>query len=255
MQEARVVASQDVPAEQLDARVSDWALQASVGSAQSRVAALLGATLRSDPGQPAQLALGDAHPATALAANEVVPAPAQGGELPALDAAPAFAQVEAPEPAQPVTQLASYEPAARSVWTDAVAMPGADRSPVAQRAPKPAKSQASRKVGASAVNSVANRRTGTHVVQLGSFSSEEGAKRAWNLFVRRDASLKGREMRITQATVNGRRFWRVAAAGYDANAARTKCSTVRGQGKECLAYAGGNGPFRPRVLMAVAERN
>ena len=38
-----MIASQDVPADKLDVRVSEWALAASIGSQQSRVAAMLDA--------------------------------------------------------------------------------------------------------------------------------------------------------------------------------------------------------------------
>ncbi|WP_236554624.1 SPOR domain-containing protein [Novosphingobium sp. 9U] len=265
--EARVIASQDVPLEQLDARISEWALQASVGSQQSRVAALIGAPLRSDPGQPAQLALAAPAAAPALAANDT-PAPA-AQELPPVGAdAPVLAMAEpqprtdaaAPEPVAadpaPVPALADASSAVRAFVSNPVVQDVAAPIPAPQRmaraervaltpaAAKP-KSAAPRRAAAPAA-------AGTHVVQLGSFTTEAGAHRAWGIFVRQDPSLKDRELRITQATVNGRQYWRVAAAGYDMASARSKCSSLRGGGKDCLAYA--TKRELPGALGAVAQR-
>ena len=44
-------------------------------------------------------------------------------------------------------------------------------------------------------------------------------------------------MAITQATVNGKRFWRVAAAGLDGRGASGLCSAVKTRGGVCFAYA------------------
>lgn len=258
--EARVIASQDVPVDQIDARISEWALQASVGSQQSRVAALIGAPLRSDPGVPSQLALNPSPATPALAVSES-PAPT-ASELPPVGAdAPALAMVEpqaelpaAAEPELP-TALAAASPAVRAFVSSPVVQDVASPVPAPQRmaraklvtpvaAPKP-KAGAPRRAAAPVVQ-------GSHVVQLGSFTTEAGAHRAWGIFVRQDPSLKDRELRITQATVNGRRYWRVAAAGYDMASARSKCSSVRGSGKDCLAYA--HKRELPGALGAVAQR-
>ena len=56
--EARVIASQDVPAGQLDGRIQQWMKLASPKSAADQVASLVGVTpAASDAGQPVQLAL------------------------------------------------------------------------------------------------------------------------------------------------------------------------------------------------------
>ncbi|MFU7528794.1 SPOR domain-containing protein [Qipengyuania sp. ASV99] len=54
---ARVMAAEDVPADQLDARLSDWAATARPEDYQTRVANLLGVTPISDGGAPQYLAL------------------------------------------------------------------------------------------------------------------------------------------------------------------------------------------------------
>ena len=256
--EARAIASQDVPLDQLDARVSDWALQASIGSHQSRVAALLGAPVRSDPGQPARLALAKVPGEPLLAQNPapaVVEAPEGAEELPALaEQAPAPMQAQAlelaatapaepqpvPAPAALASSPAPVEPFQEKAAADRrlVSTPAIQRI-VARTEARQARAHPVATKAKRAAPKPAAVGTGSHHVQLGSFSSEEGARRAWDVFVRRDPSLKNHEMRITEAVVNGRRYWRVAAAGFDASSARAKCSSARGAGKDCFAYASG----------------
>ncbi|MFC3213959.1 SPOR domain-containing protein [Novosphingobium panipatense] len=79
--------------------------------------------------------------------------------------------------------------------------------------------------------------SGTHLVQLGSFRTLEGAKRAWGILQKQNPSLRGRTLRIIEADVRGERYFRVAAEGFGANSAQAMCSTVRKSGQQCLAYA------------------
>jgi len=248
--EARVIASQDVPADKLDVRVSEWALAASIGSQQSRVAALLGAPVRSDTGRPEQLALvsSAARPALAMADAPVPPA---ATELPPVTeqtplAQASFAQAEpmsAPAPvsysdARPAPEIADIAEVMRRY--DAVKAQKASAPRKAAPTKVSVRPRAQEKLAVAkpvAGKGTPSRSAGRHVVQLGSFTTEAGAHRAWKIFVSRDPSLKGREMRITQATVNGRQYFRVAAAGYEAAEARSKCSNLKGRGSDCLAFA------------------
>lgn len=77
---------------------------------------------------------------------------------------------------------------------------------------------------------------GSHLVQLGSFSSEAGAKRAWSIYTKRYPDLANHEMVISEAVVNGKHYWRVSAAGYDANGSKAMCGRVKGSGHGCFAY-------------------
>jgi hypothetical protein len=43
-------------------------------------------------------------------------------------------------------------------------------------------------------------------------------------------------MTITPAVVNGKNFWRVAAAGFNARSALGMCSSVKARGGACFAY-------------------
>ena len=214
--EARVVASQDVPADQLDARISEWASRARPEQHQARIAGLLAAPVRSDPGQPTALALNGAAAEARLAAADE-PAPLAAAELPPV--------AEAPE--------AAVMPAALDTYT-AEAQPAANPKFVSQ--PKVQPVAVSRETVAESFAGAG--KGSSHLVQLGSFQTLEGAKRAWGIFVARNPALKNHEMRITEAQVHGRRYFRVAAEGFDRSSARALCSTVKKRGGGCLAYAG-----------------
>ena len=55
--EAKIMAGQDIPADQVDARIQSWAAMARPEDTRRRVASLLGSPLISDSGQPEALAL------------------------------------------------------------------------------------------------------------------------------------------------------------------------------------------------------
>lgn len=254
--EARVMAAQDVPADQLDARISDWAQNAKPEDAKQRVAGLIKAPLRSDPGLPVALALGDSPAQEQLATETAaIKTVAANGELPATGAAPAPAA--APAPVESATTLASYAPvdaapaAAEPVAapqqsfgaafaTETVEQPAVVRTHAAPRVAKQARVAPSIKLthrpglrprtAKAAVN-------GSHAVQLGSFSSQQGARRAWGIYAAKNPELRNFRMAISQATVRGKQFWRVAAAGFNGTAASGMCSKVKNRGGVCFAYA------------------
>lgn len=285
--EARVMAAQDVPADQLDTRISNWAMMGKPEDYQRRVAGLLGTPVVTDPGQPSQLALGGAPsfgPASAEAA-QVAAAP-RGGELPALDGTPSYVDV-------PTQRTAAYEEAADVV---PVSIDDGDAAPASRFASAfsdaPAAANSTEFVSKPVVQDVSNKSRDshwratqrpvpraiarlseasapvrqaklaaadcTHLVQLGSFSSEANARRAWDIYRSRHPELKDHELTITPAVVGGRKFWRVAAAGFDRSAAVNMCSSVKGRGGACIAYAEsrplpgalpssrGSGPMRAR---------
>lgn len=252
--EARVMAAQDVPADQLDARISDWAQSAKPEDSQLRVAGLIKAPLRSDPGLPVALALGDSPAQEQLAAETAaITTVAANSELPATGAAPA------PAPVEPTAALASYAPVdaapvaaepapaqqqsfGAAFATETVAEPAAARSQAAPRPAKLARVSPSIKLThrpglrPRTAKVVAN---GSHAVQLGSFSSQQGARRAWGIYAAKNPELRNFRMAISQATVRGKQFWRVAAAGFNAGAASGMCSKVKTRGGVCFAYATG----------------
>ena len=267
--EARMMASQDVPADQLDARMSDWASKAHPDASQQRVAAMLKVPLRADPGQPTALALNASGDQEQLAAEtgaaKAAPALAANGELPAADSLAQYQPVDAPAaaPAEPTPEAFAPEYSAAPVVQDAPA-------PMVS-APSSYKAKPARVASAAKPKTVAHRpglrprhaaaavggRGSSHAVQLGAFASEQGARRAWGYYAKKSPELRNFKMVITAATVNGKRFWRVAAAGLDGRGATGLCSSVKGRGGVCFAYSVGrsrNAPAMAQVKVKAAPK-
>lgn len=267
--EARQMAAQDVPADQLDARMSSWASMALPDASKQRIATLLRVPMRSDSGQPAALALNASSDQQQLAAETgavratpavAVPAVAvsASGELPPATAASAetlaqYQPVSAPPMADAAPASDTPEAFRPEYGSDPVVQP-LDATPVAAPAARPvAKPRPVHvAVAASAKPKAVSHRPGlrprhaaaavagrgsSHVVQLGSFASEQGARRAWGFYAKRNPELRNFKMSITQAVVKGKKYWRVAAAGLDGRGASGLCSSVKGRGGVCFAYA------------------
>ena len=253
--EARLMASQDIPPEQLDGRISGWVMQARPEDSKLRVASLLRVPMVADSGQPAALALnasGDQEQLAAEtgAAKADTPVVAAAGELPAADAPAAnlaqYQPTDAPAPvAAPAVAEQTPEAFSQAFNSSPVVQPLPQSGPEAMTPP------ASRLAAAAKPRSIAHRpglrprhalatvsgRGSTHMVQLGSFASEQGARRAWGHYASRNPELRNFKMRITQADVKGKHFWRVAAAGLDGRGASGLCSAVKNRGGVCFAYA------------------
>ncbi|MFP5395975.1 MAG: tetratricopeptide repeat protein [Alphaproteobacteria bacterium] len=229
--EARIMAAQDIPADQLDARISKWASRAKPEDRRLRVAALLGAPLRSDTGMPARLALAPSSEQQQLAAESAAqrtgPAVATSAELPPFDNAPVQG-ARNPLPAEPAVASGPGAP----VFAE---------SPVIQRLPslpgKASLGETGQPKATLAAEKVANPKGPTHAIQLGSFASEQGARRAWGQYVARNPELRGLKMVVTNAQVRGKTYWRVAAGGFDARRAGGLCAKVKARGGVCFAYA------------------
>jgi tetratricopeptide (TPR) repeat protein len=273
--EARTMVEQDIPADQVDQRISDWAMQGRAEDSQKRIASLLGAPVRSDPGLPLNLALGNSATVEQLAAEATAtqPQPMQQppafahGELPAageetasntiapppvaavgnvsavqVAASPAYVPPTYATPAAPtvpvVTSTAVVQPTETSAFANAF---DSSRAQVSASAPAadwrtPVKAQRTVRVVLPAARPMVTH-NGSHLVQLGSFSSPEGARRGWGILASRNAQLREYRMVITPAVVNGKNFWRVAAAGFDSGTALGMCSSVKHRGGVCFAYA------------------
>jgi Flp pilus assembly protein TadD len=238
--EARLMAEQDVPAGEVSERIGQWAVMAQPEAWQVRVAALLEVPAGvSDSGQPVQLALANSPSIEQLAAEASAAAPAPVA-LAAPAELPPLAAVEAPSaempPVAPAVAIESQAPAAPSSFQAAFAAPA---SAPAAPAAAPVVQDTSRFVRSPAAAPAASRAEGSHLVQLGSFASEQGARRAWGIYVRRYPELSGHQMVISEAVVRGKRYWRVSAAGYERQTANAMCGRVRSSGSGCFAYAEG----------------
>lgn len=233
--EARIMMMMDVPAAEIDNRIADWASRARPDAYQARVAALLGTPVVADSGRPERLALVTSAPAQQVAVTEE-PASVPAAELPALADSGWPADLASTVPAEAVPTVQTV-PAAES-FASAFTAPTTTSHPMIQPLPtRPARAvAATRDAGAKAPAAPA---TGTHLVQLGSFSSEANARRAWTVFTARNPSLRAYGLRITPVVVRGKNFWRVSAEGLSASAARSLCSSVKSRGRGCFAYAAG----------------
>lgn len=259
--QARLIASQDVPADQLDARLGEWASKARPDAARERVAGLIGAPLRADPGQPAALALGGRDNGARLAAAE---APAPEAELPPVRFGQAGAEPTVAGEAAPAVTPAAAPPALALAAAEPEAGPSAKfvATPVIQKLSKSESTfqvtfdrMSTAKTAPAAKSRPAPQ---THLVQLGSFQSRASAERAWSLFVKRDPSLKNHDLRITEAMVNGQLYYRVAAEGFDRASAQSMCASVKSHGHGCLAYSdprqAPGAPSRSAVAVALRAR-
>lgn len=97
----------------------------------------------------------------------------------------------------------------------------------------------------------------THLVQLGSYNSKIEAERGWAVLKGKFPQLKDHKLVVTEAVVNGRTFWRVAAQGFGANSAKALCGTVKSAGRGCFAYAASSPPagaVKRNVQMAARTR-
>ncbi|WP_017663862.1 tetratricopeptide repeat protein [Porphyrobacter sp. AAP82] len=278
---ARVMAAEDVPADQIEARLAQWAQTSAPEMAAQRVAALLDVTPRADAGQPMHLALAgfpaqdmrvaafdagvDADVALAAAEPAAVADPAASASFAAAFAAPAPAAEAAPAPApqQPLVTFAAAQPKAPGIRyvsnpmvqqlpaaSAATPTPAAVRAPAAPAAPRVAQAASQRRMAATtaagapapAAAAAADRGPATHLVQLGSYGSKAEAQRGWSTLLAKFPQLKDRKPVITEALVGGRTFWRVAADGFTSQGARAMCGTVKSAGRGCFAYAASTPP-------------
>lgn len=261
---ARLMAAEDVPADQLNERIGEWARSVQPEAYQTRVAKLLGAPLVHDAGQPIGLALSNHPGAEQLAAEAAALAAAPAGELPPVPAYAHAAPSGELEPVDPAPQLAVAAPQVeapadvRSAFA-APAPSGATAAqitesmiafisnPVVQKMPARygahAEADSERRVAARAATAdtpaALEAADGTHLIQLGSFSSREGARRAWGVYAKRYAGLDRYRMVITEARVRGKTYYRVSAGGFQRADARSMCSTVQARGQGCFAWAEG----------------
>jgi len=241
--EARLMAEQDVAAGELNARMEEWAQFTHPLAFQARVAALLDIPAgKPDTGMPTYLALAnyperplfaaaDANPAVTDTPVVRIALPASGSELPAVGTpAKVEAPVETGAPVRHDTMQFVSNPVVQP-------LPARNAAPVrTARAQTPAPAPAKTAPRSAAPDLAVT--DGTHLVQLGSFTSEAGAKRAWNIYLSRYPELARHDMVITEAVVRGKRYWRVSAGGYSAATSQTMCSRVKSSGSTgCIAWA------------------
>lgn len=70
-------------------------------------------------------------------------------------------------------------------------------------------------------------------VQIGAYSSREGARAGWATLASRFSALDGVKHRIVEGTVDGSPIFRLQAVAGDLAAARTLCDSLRESGGDC----------------------
>jgi Flp pilus assembly protein TadD len=283
--EAQIMAQQDMSQINADQRIIEWAQYARPGAYQTRIAGLLGVTPKEDAGQPVRLALKAVAGEVNMAAVEPAVSAQSDGAAPITQAAVAMAPAAselAPIGPAPVEVASSITDAASTLASIApsfeapmvkvadsnivfVSNPiyavdfSAQKSAPLIKAPKgPAKaakpvrvaqsSEASGVKVALADTSEARPQkvSGTHVVQLGAYSSEVGAQKAWSMLKARYNVLNDLRSASSNAIVNGKRFVRLAATGFgDFASANAVCATIKAKGGDCVVKSvGGQAPVR-----------
>ena len=236
---ARVMAEQDVPADQLDARLSQWASMSAPEMFQQRIATMLDVSPRADIGQPQRLALANFPAQDVMVAEAASQAPAEFAAAESVQVAQAeqsaaFTQAfTAPEPS--VETVAVADTSQRYISNPVVQQLPATSARRAPAAPRVAAAAPQRRMAATATAS--DKAAATHLVQLGSYDSKIEAERGWKVVQSKFPQLKDRKPVITQALVNGRTFWRIAAEGFSSQSAKSMCGTVKSAGRGCFAYA------------------
>ncbi len=265
---ARVMAAEDVPPDQLDARLSQWAATSRPEDHLRRISDLLQIAPANDPGQPTSLALANSPSQEQMVAEAQAQAPAMASAAaPTQTEALTFArggdddlEITDPTVAKIMAATKPNAPAQAAPKPAAVAAvdsgpqfvsnpvvqtvkPSATPAPtrVAQRGPSPVAAPAPAPVRPAPASQTA-RSADTHLVQLGSYASRADANAGWETLKRKFPSLSTHDVIITKAEVKGRIYYRVAAAGFGQSSARSMCSTVKSAGRGCFAYAATNPP-------------
>ena len=235
--EAQVMALQDMPQETVDSHLVKWAQYARPGAYTVRIAGLLGVNPVEDAGQPVRLALNNA------AAADV--------QMAALD--PVSVASAEPAPVDMIAELAATGPVPGGESNVVVA--SVDPSTVIEAEPAPLirapvgptkAAQAEKvekpvskpvKLALADVPAVSPSRSvsGSHLVQLGAFSSAANAQKAWSDLTSKHSVLKGFSSASSTVTVKGKKFVRLAAMGFgNAQSANAVCSRIKSSGGVCL---------------------
>lgn len=243
--EAKLIAAQDMSIANLDARMTEWAALVQAPTPNQLVAGLMDITPTADPGLPTRLALVDAPNAQQALAREAVVDMASynaATDSPMAGSNAALAELATVEyaAAQPVltpVTRAGEEPYSQAVaellaLNDA-AQPVVEETTSLERVAEAALAAEPTPSVKPAV-STADARSGW-AVQLGAFSTEAAARKAWTTYSKRFASLDGYPATSHQAVVSGKSFFRLTANGVGTRqAAASLCGAVKRSGGVCF---------------------
>lgn len=232
---ARSVAAQDVPGDQIDARIQQWMQLAKPAHASDQVASLTGITpAASDQGQPVRLALRDSNTRLAAIAAPVPvaePAPVEVTEAPtpvqvAQTASP-VASPEAPVTTSVVMQAPVFAAALTPKLSPAATAPRPSLSP---RAAALTDARALYRHAALHVHGPSRA-----VVQLGAYASRSTVAAAWTHASARFGALRG--YAPVAARYDGERgtVYRLSVQGFaSARQAILLCGSLKRAGANCF---------------------
>jgi Flp pilus assembly protein TadD len=247
---ARSIAAQDVPGDQLEARMAEWSSFASSSQPNTRVAVLIGVSpATADAGQPERLALRGAGSSVHMAERpQPAPIPADAGAATPMpfvgEAATAAAPPAAP---MPMVAVAAAEPMP-------VAVPSAPAHVEEQPAPAPAAAapdvadmldslrrepvRASNKLPkvAELRRSAARRfQQSRTVVQLGAYATEAGVRMGWSAVSARHRALRAFIPASARFNGPGGTVYRLSLKGFSSDReARQVCMQLKASGGSCF---------------------
>jgi Flp pilus assembly protein TadD len=225
---ARIIAGQDVPADQIDARIQQWMALATPTHASDQVAALTGiAPAVTDPGQPTRLAL---HPTGAKQAEAVPVAPAPAPQPQFAEIVPAAPQSVSPappphDPARVAAEVAEAAPAPAFAPAPAVAV---DEPVKAKAASLSMKHPAAR-------NPILHEGKSDTVMQLGAYGSRGRVAIAWETLTKRYPKL--REYAPVTARFDSPKgvVYRLSVKGFASQReAIARCNLLKSRGGACF---------------------
>lgn len=247
--EARAVAAYDVPANEIDARMLEWAGFANPRNASDQVASLIGVTPVQDAGRPVALALNpDAQPKTIQQAVTPLDVPvAPFVDVPAEVAANTVAPTPAVEviaaqqiAAQPVA-AAQPLPATRTIAAPAFSRPSSKATPrpvakvrIARTVIAKAKVTKAVKVAARAPVAPPAVSRGAYFIQLGAYNNAAVARDGWVRATRRYAAFAGKTPSGVPIAAKGGNFYRLSVGGFSREQAVSMCTGYRRVGGSCF---------------------
>jgi len=256
---ARVVAAQDVPADQVDARMAEWMKLATPQGGAAQVAALTGVTpAASDPGQPVRLALRGRNDVRMAAASPAAVADTAVALAQAAPAAPLPQAQAQPAPETTVMNDAGFAaptvpavaaPVAIAARTVTVSLPAAtpapeQAGPLADIAQNLESLRHERVQPASTLPKVSElRRTAALrfassrvVVQLGAYGSQGKLEAGWAKLSRGHRNVLGKYVPATarfHAPIG--QVYRLSLQGFASmNEARRVCEGLKSAGAACF---------------------
>lgn len=261
--EAKLMALQDMSPATVDKRIMQWAQMARPGAYDLRVASVLNVKPDlTDPGQPSRLALNAASSPMANVASAdpkddystEVASFDRNTALPAIGPAPrGNSNVDFTAKENNVKVMTVNVPASAPVSSaPMIVAPTTTAKPskfIVESSSKPkskpvlsAVKPVIEKAAYAPSSSPTPVASGTHLVQLGAYSTPESAQRAWGIMSARHKELSSFKFATSKATVKGKTFYRLAAMGFgNAQSANSLCAGLKSSGADCIVRTSSSG--------------